>query len=313
MSADGRILPEMNDHLRLTLKHHRRFGTWCHVEAPDAKELGEALKKAGVPFTIDPPFAGEVAALYKRTFVFGEFPPYRLGDLLINNDWDVEIDPELISTELTYGPPVDQLLTLGNTPGAPERLDHLPRGITLRDVPELIRMASDAELWMAVCGGMAIWGPSHAVAVIGMLRAHDAVPSLLDLLRFIREKDQPIWGEDIAAAIGQIGPQALPHLAAYLADPARDPEEAEAACKAAGSIAEHYPDSRSQCVAVLAHQLKQFARNKPALNGWLISVLLDLRAREAKELINKAYAAGFVDSLIVNREELMELDDEHDS
>jgi len=294
----------MSDVDELTLEHHSVHGTWCNVEITKAERLRQCLTAAGVCFSMDPKRAAELARPAYCTFVFGEYPPYRLADALLDSDWEVTLAPDIISTELSYSAPVDQLLGLGNTPGMPQRLDHLPPGITLKDVPELIRMAGDPELWTGSASYETGCGPNRAIALLGLLRAKSAIPYLLNLLRLIEEKEIMTLGEEIGEALGQIGADALVPLAAYLADASHNAQEQEAASEAVRCIAEHYPDSTSECIAVLSNQLTRFQSNSPWLNGWLISVLLDLKARPAIPLIEKAFAAGRVDSNIVSREEV---------
>ncbi|MDE3088600.1 MAG: hypothetical protein KGJ80_04360, partial [Chloroflexota bacterium] len=63
-------------------------------------------------------------------------------------------------------------------------------------------------------------------------------------------------------------------------------------------IAQKFPDSRAECVAAITRQLERFTDNDPALNGFLLSDLLDLGAVEAAPVIERAFAAKKVDASI---------------
>ena len=95
-----------------------------------------------------------------------------------------------------------------------------------------------------------------------------------------------------------IGPEAIPALARYLSRPSRGLWPRVTAANSIEQIGASDPSAREECVAVLSRQLQRFAQNDPALNGFLVSYLMNFRAVEATPLIERAFAAGRVDPTI---------------
>src|SRR2546427_9032407 len=102
----------MHQNFEITLRHNARIGTYCNIEIPCADHLRRILLRLGIRFQLDPPSAASLAQPAHSIFVFGEWPPYQLGDILMNEDFKIRVAPELQSTESTYPPPVQKLLTL---------------------------------------------------------------------------------------------------------------------------------------------------------------------------------------------------------
>ncbi|MBD2121552.1 hypothetical protein H6F68_11635 [Trichocoleus sp. FACHB-262] len=73
-------------------------------------------------------------------------------------------------------------------------------------------------------------------------------------------------------------------------------------------IAEQHPETREQSIAAIAHQLEQFTKNNPVLNGMLVAALLDLKAVEAAPVMERAFAANRVDETIAGDWEEVQLD-----
>ncbi len=97
---------------------------------------------------------------------------------------------------------------------------------------------------------------------------------------------------------GLIGPPAIPALAAYLAD--RDSPEFARVSTAYGlcEVGKRHPETRRHVVEALTSQLASREPNLYSLNGCVVGYLLDLRAVESAEVIERAYAAGVVDESV---------------
>jgi Protein of unknown function (DUF1186) len=198
----------------------------------------------------------------------------------------------------SYAAPLDRLLTLGKAWGSQPWPDYLALGLGSEHVPDLIRMATDPELNEAVSESSAVWAPAHAWRALAQLHAADAAPALAQLFRRIDENHDDFVGEDLPKAFGILGPGAIPALMAYLTDDSHGLWARVAAGHSLGYIGIRHPLAREACVAVLAGQLGLFAQQDPALNGWLVAYLLDLKAVEAADVIEQAYRAGDVDEMV---------------
>lgn len=205
---------------------------------------------------------------------------------------------------MDYHEPVSRLLELGEEPARQHPWpDYLEIGFTVADVPELVRLAGDQEVFdlegEVEDDNPRWWGPIHARRVLGQLRAANAVAPLIRLL----EWDDTDWGmEEIPRVMALMGPAALGPLQAALDQFARQDPDREAAGTVAAAIQQVgavHPDARDEAVSMLTHQLRQWAEQDPELNGMLVSNLIDLRAVEAAPLMAEAFAEDAVDDLIV--------------
>jgi hypothetical protein len=196
-----------------------------------------------------------------------------------------------------YSIPVRQLLSLGEP--ADEWRDYKHLGLSLENVPDLIRMAVDEQLNNAPAEGGLVWAPVHAWRALGQLGAAEAVAPLLALFQRIDECDDDWVASDIPRTLARIGMAALEPAANYLADVKHGEWARIAAADTLGRIGEAQPDLRAECVAKLATQLEKYSEQSENLNAFLVSPLWDLRAVEAMPLIERAFAANCVDETVV--------------
>jgi hypothetical protein len=199
-----------------------------------------------------------------------------------------------------YPPPVDQLLTLGEPASfsfKPDQwIDYRALGLTHEHVPDLIRLATDYALHTGDSDTPAVWAPLHAWRALGQLRAEEAVEPLLSLFH---EIDDDWMGEELPEVFGLIGSAAITPLSVYLADDSHGWFPPILATASLARIGLSHPESRDECVAVLANQLEHYKANEPGLNGFLINALCDLGAVEAVSVIRRAFNARRVDEMIM--------------
>ena len=201
-------------------------------------------------------------------------------------------------TDTSYSHPVSQLLTYGDClklPRWPEELDYLPLGFGQEDIPDLIRMVLDDDLYWANSESLEVWAPVHAWRVLGQLRAEAAVEPLLKRLGEIDDDDSDWVSEEVPQVLTMIGAPAIAPLAAFLADPTHDTWSCVAAAESLGGIGKHHPETKTACVAALTKVLEQFEDNDRTVNAFIISNLLSLKAVQAAQLMERAFAADAVD------------------
>lgn len=199
----------------------------------------------------------------------------------------------------SYTAPVATLLTLGQ----PEEyepdawLDYRAMGIGPDNIPDLIRLVTDVALLKSDGDNPETWGPVHAWRVLGQLHAEAAIEPLLTILDPL---DADEWAiEELPQVMSMIGPVALPALAAYIADTSHLSSSRVTITTCLEYIGKNWPAARTQCIAILMHQLEQAAQNERELNGFLMLVLVNLKAREALSVMEQAFAADRVDISIV--------------
>jgi len=197
-----------------------------------------------------------------------------------------------------YAPPVDRLLTFGEEWSKPDGWpDYLALGIGSEHIPDLIRMATDEALEEADEESVAAWAPIHARRTLGQLQAEAAIEPLFSLFTGMYESD---WvTEELPEVFGMIGPAALPRLKAAIADITTDEIVCIDAITCVEKIGIRWTEARSACVALLMEQLDLFEINDPEANGFLVSGLVELQAREAAPVIERAFASRCVDLTVM--------------
>jgi hypothetical protein len=179
-------------------------------------------------------------------------------------------------------------------------------GIGHEHVAELLRMAGDPALHRGDPDSSAVWAPVHAWRALGRLRAEAAAEPLLALLKTLEDDDAA--NEDIPVVLGMIGPAAIPHLAAFIADRSNPPQPVYAALTGLGEVAARHPECRDECVGLLARTLEPHPDEDATVNGFAVWALMDLHAVEAVEAIREAFGRNSVDLSVVGDLEDVEID-----
>jgi hypothetical protein len=130
---------------------------------------------------------------------------------------------------------------------------------------------------------------------LAQLRAETAVDAIINTFYTIDDWDQDWQQNEYPTVMAMIGPPAISALKTYLADERNGMWSRITATEALGKIGQEYPESKDDCIAVLADQLRYHNRQDPTHNAFLISSLLDLNAVEAIDPIRAAFNAENVD------------------
>lgn len=198
-----------------------------------------------------------------------------------------------------YSFPVNQLLTQGKPASAIGKWpNYLQFDLGPGNVPELLRMMRDPELNNGLGTGPEIWAPIHAWRALGQLRAEAVVGALLEALRDPKNKDHDWLLEEAPVVFGMIGPIAIPDLEAFLFDDTQNVYMRDCAGRGLKNIVRHYPETRQLCLDVLGRLLDAAEPVNGELNGFVVSLLIDLDAKELAPLVERAFAANRVDESI---------------
>lgn len=208
-----------------------------------------------------------------------------------------------------YIDPVAKLLTCGPVARHPTDdawLDYRDLGLTDTDVPDLIRMATDANLHNAFHESADVWAPLHAWRALGQLRAADAAGPLVQLFEQLKDDD---WVyEELPEVFSMIGPATIPVLEHFLADDGVEEISRISVPSCLVRIAKDHPDHGDACLSVLVRQLDKFNTNGSTLNGFLILGLVELGATDAIGLIRQAFSADRVDLSVLGDVEDAEIE-----
>jgi hypothetical protein len=190
-----------------------------------------------------------------------------------------------------YQPPLDEFLRRGE-PILDERwIDARESTIGPENVADLIRMATDDELFYAAPGDDALFAPIYAWRALGQLRAVEAIEPLIDQLWRTEFEEGNVADSILPLVLGMIGPEAVPALADYLRDRGRFFEARGTTVRAIAEVVYRYPEARAVCIATLAAQLERFAWDDRLINSIVASCLIGMEALETQPLISRAAAA----------------------
>ncbi len=197
-----------------------------------------------------------------------------------------------------YDPPIDRLLALGEpSPGTADWADYVALGLTRDHLPALVRMAGDPLLDRSA-DAEAVWAPLHAWRALGQLGDAAATAPLLARLGDADEDDDYAL-TDLPAALGMLGPDALPALTTFLGRREVGAFARGGAAEAIAAVGNAHPEVRAAAVAALADALAHHAVQDRDFNSLVVGALLDLQAAEAANVIARAFAADDVDPTFV--------------
>jgi hypothetical protein len=171
-------------------------------------------------------------------------------------------------------------------------------GLTAGDVPELLAVArrwAEPMDWPDDEGYVAGYAPIHAWRGLAQLGAAEAVAMLLEMMDPLDEDGDDWYLEEFPHAFAWIGPAALGPLSDYLADPAHAVYPRVAVGSGLRELAKRHPETRDGAVKALCRTLASYQETDCTVNGFVICDLLGLKATEAAELIERAYAADCVE------------------
>ena len=198
-----------------------------------------------------------------------------------------------------YPPPLDRLFQMGEVEWGVEWNGTDPNyvgelGLTAAHVPALVAIARRQTELEDFPDDDAGWAPVHAWRALGQLRAAEAVEPLLALLTVLTETGDDYHMYDFPVVFGMIGPPATAALAAYLRT-AENPLYARiTAADGLCNVGLRHPEARPESLGPLVEQLGRFEENEYELNGFLVAQLTRLKAVEAAELIERAFASNRV-------------------
>jgi hypothetical protein len=208
-------------------------------------------------------------------------------------------------TTREYSGAVAKLLTIGVPTSTYDaaKWPNLPQeyGLTEADISELIRLATDKDLFYAETEEEYPedyqWGAINAIQALGQLKAAQAVAPFMEILKW--EDDYTL--ETLPPAFGLIGQPAIAPLARALREWYSKKYDSTAATTvdALEKIATNYPETRDEVIEVLLDRLNTPEKNDDSLNGFLIASLTDLKAEKALPAIERAFKQDLVATMIL--------------
>jgi len=204
-----------------------------------------------------------------------------------------------------YPYPVSQLLALGRPDD--EWDDYSVLGITLGDVPELIRLLGDIDLRFGPAPEglsgeefLPEWSAQiHAWRALAQLKAVEAIPAILGIFEQIDTQDDEWLQSEAEDVFALIGPDSVEPLGEYLLDDSNLMYARGAAATCLRKLAQEYPETRAACVRYIASALENYENQDEGLNAFLIVELVELRDTEHLGLMEKAFDDECVDEFVM--------------
>jgi HEAT repeat protein len=174
--------------------------------------------------------------------------------------------PEPVKALFSYGEP----RTIDNSDDPSKWPDYLKEfGLSLNDVPHLIRMLDDPILNSLDSKDPRAWADIHAWRALGQLGAVDAIPDLIHCLDYDDDLDVSDWKiEEIPEVLGRIGPLAIEPLIQHLEDDTKGLWSRTAAANGLVHIAEIHPESRLDCIKAITYGLETLDLSQSVPSWW---------------------------------------------
>jgi tetratricopeptide (TPR) repeat protein len=167
-------------------------------------------------------------------------------------------------------------------------------------VPALLELATDKALYDARQANATVWAPLHAIWLLGELEAAAAIDTLLSMLVSPDDDVELAWMVEVA--LGKIGRAALTPLRALLFGHSPEVTARNRAADALKQVGSLHPELHAEVVEMLTARLAAPETQTPedeALNGVIISSLLDLKALDALPAIRQAFDEDRVDTFVL--------------
>ena len=208
-----------------------------------------------------------------------------------------------------YSPPVSALLKYKDCISESSWPDYAAEfGLTKEDVPQLIQMIKDDDLWNADPEGLEVWAPVHAWRALGQLGAAEATIPLLQRLN----NPDDLWADgEMLEVMKMIGKRAIPGMMTYISDSSNNEYGRGRAVEYMPVIVDADPEKREEAIIFLTSQLNNYMDNGAFLNGHLIEALCRLDAKDAVHLMEMAYRVAKVYSWVVHWDRIMAFKESH--
>jgi hypothetical protein len=190
----------------------------------------------------------------------------------------------------------DPLETWGWKTGEVDYIAQL--AVTPADIPELVTIAlewAESTEWPGDDDFFSDDAPIHAWRCLAQLRAEEAIAPLLGLMDRLDEAGDDWYLDEFPRVFAWIGPAALEPLREYLSNDEHALFARSVSAEALKELAARHPEMRDDVLKALCNTLSRFEDTDETVNAFIIGDLLDMRAVEAAELIERAHAADRVD------------------
>ncbi len=200
-----------------------------------------------------------------------------------------------ISNDYNYEEPVRQLIKLGDVRGEKKRIDYLALGLGPDHVPALSRMILDKDLWWSEEDEAEVWSAVHAWRALAQIRSEHAIEALVELMARVDAYNDDWTHSELPDVFAAHGLVTLPFLIAFIADDSQGVWARVTAINSIKKTVRTHPEAQEECVFALTKQLKHFSRQDNTLNACLLDVLVEWKAVDAAEIMERAFKSNAID------------------
>jgi len=193
---------------------------------------------------------------------------------------------------------------LDSYPAWPNYLDY---GFTAADIPDLIAVIVDEDLYEEPNGKSGIWLHLHVWRTLGQLKAVDAIAPLISSFDFFSLVEDNSAFKELPEVIGMIGEPAIEPIATYLSKTSTSTFARSIANDALANIAKQQPDCRDKVLAKYKAYLSAPDCLSRRLNSFIVRQLLDLKAVELMEDIRPLFKNECIEEGITGELDEVEL------
>ena len=173
--------------------------------------------------------------------------------------------------------------------------DYLQYGFTEADIPDLIAIITDEELYESPTGKNGSWLHLHSWRTLGQLKAIDAIDPLISSFDFFSLVEDKGAFKELPEVIAMIGEPAIEAVASNLSNFSASTHSRFIANDALGSIAKAHPNCRDKVLAKYKDYLTTPDTLAKRLNAYVVAQLLDLKAVELLDEIRPLFEKQFVE------------------
>jgi hypothetical protein len=171
--------------------------------------------------------------------------------------------------------------------------DYTQYGFNAQDVEDLLALVTDSSLNTAPGDSNEVWAPLHAWRALGQLGDPRAIEPIIGMFDTLCEDDWAL--DELPVVLAMLGPEAIGPLTDFLNNRTHAEFARGMAVSALDEIAQHDPASRDSVVRIITDYLEYPDPDTSSLNGWAVSSLITLEARESIETLRRLYQGGNVD------------------
>ena len=193
---------------------------------------------------------------------------------------------------MQYTEPVSKLLNYGECSRLKDWPDYLTLGFSEKDIPQLIEMFRDKNLQFADSDSIEVWAPVHAWRTLAQLNAKEAIIPIID---YIEEFYDDWSGEELPYVLGMIGEDCIEPIKTFIFDPSKPEWPKVILSHGLEKVGNTIPSAKNKCIQIFTDFLNQATSETRELNGFIVSYLVDLSAKDSIEAISDVFNKNIVD------------------